>query len=87
MGGVRNIEWDSPSKALPSFLTIAIMVLTYNISYGIAFGMISSLIIKIFSGKIKEIHPATWIISILFALLCCLLIIAFFAIFVLLIRL
>ena len=68
MGGVRNIEWDSPSKALPSFLTIAIMVLTYNISYGIAFGMISSLIIKIFSGKIKEIHPATWIISILFAL-------------------
>ena len=68
MAGVRNIEWDDHSKALPSFLTVAIMVLTYNISYGIAFGMISSVIIKIFSGKIKEIHTATWVISILFAL-------------------
>ena len=68
MAGVRNIEWDDPSKALPSFLTVAIMVLTYNISYGIAFGLISSVIIKIFSGKIKEIHAATWVISILFAL-------------------
>ncbi len=68
MAGVRNIEWDDPSKALPSFLTVAIMVLTYNISYGIAFGMISSVIIKILSGKIKEIHAATWVISILFTL-------------------
>ena len=68
MAGVRNIEWDDPSKALPSFLTVAIMVLTYNISYGIAFGMISCVIIKIFSGKIKEINIATWAISILFAL-------------------
>jgi AGZA family xanthine/uracil permease-like MFS transporter len=44
------------------------MVLTYNISYGIAFGLISCVIIKIFTGKIKEIHVATWIIAILFAL-------------------
>jgi len=68
MSGVRNIDWDEPAKALPSFLTIAIMVLTYNISYGIAFGLISSVIIKICTGKIKEIHVATWIISLLFAL-------------------
>ena len=68
MSGVKNIEWDDPAKALPSFLTIAIMVLTYNISYGIAFGLISSVIIKVCTGKIKEIHAATWVISILFAL-------------------
>jgi AGZA family xanthine/uracil permease-like MFS transporter len=68
MAGVKDIEWKDPAKALPGFLTIAIMVLTYNISYGIAFGLISCVIIKIFTGKIKEIHVATWIIAILFAL-------------------
>ena len=68
MAGVKDIEWKDPAKALPGFLTIAIMVLTYNISYGIAFGLISCVIIKIFTGKIKEIHLATWVIAILFAL-------------------
>lgn len=68
MASVKNIDWSDPAKALPGFLTIAVMVMTYNISYGIAFGLISCLIIKIFTGKIKEINPATWVISILFAL-------------------
>lgn len=68
MSGVKNIDWNDPSKALPGFLTIAVMVLTYNISYGIAFGLISCVVIKLFTGKTKEIHPATWVISILFGL-------------------
>ncbi len=36
------------------------MPLTYNISYGIAFGLISYVFIKIFTGKIKEINAGTW---------------------------
>lgn len=68
MSGVKNIAWDDPAKALPGFLTIAVMVFTYNISYGIAFGLISCVIIKIFSGKAKEASFATWIIAILFTL-------------------
>lgn len=68
IGGVKNIDWTDPINAVPSFMTIAIMAFTYSISYGIAFGLISYVFIKIFSGKIKEIHVATWIISILFAL-------------------
>lgn len=68
MSGVKNIAWDDPAKALPGFLTIAVMVFTYNISYGIAFGLISCVIIKVFSGKIKELSIATWIIAILFTL-------------------
>ena len=42
---------------------------TYNISYGIAFGLISYVFIKIFTGKIKEINVGTWVITILFALM------------------
>ena len=68
--GVSNISFGLPSRQLmnQTFLTMAMMPFTYNISYGIAFGLISYVAIKALSGKIKEIHAATWIISILFAL-------------------
>lgn len=46
MNCVREIEWTDAAEAVPAFLTIAMMPLTYNISYGIAFGIISWLIIK-----------------------------------------
>ena len=69
MANVRDIEWSDPATAVPAFLTIAFMPLTYNISYGIAFGLISYIFIKIFTGKIKEINAGTWIIGILFTLM------------------
>ena len=68
MAGSRNLDWDDPSKALPGFLTMAVMVFSYSISNGIAFGLLASVLVKICIGKVKEIHPATWVITILFAL-------------------
>ena len=69
MANVKDIEWSDPSTAVPAFLTIAFMPLTYNISYGIAFGLISYIFIKIFTGKIKEVNAGTWIIGLLFTLM------------------
>ena len=69
MANVKDIEWSDPTTAVPAFLTIAFMPLTYNISYGIAFGLISYIFIKIFTGKIKEINAGTWIIGLLFTLM------------------
>ncbi|MCM1367887.1 MAG: NCS2 family permease [Roseburia sp.] len=46
MNCVREIEWTDAAEAVPAFLTIAMMPFTYNISYGIAFGIISWLVIK-----------------------------------------
>ena len=69
MANVRSIDWDDPAAAVPGFMTVAFMPLTYNISYGIAFGLISYVFIKIFTGKIKEINAGTWVITILFALM------------------
>ena len=69
MTNVKDIEWSDPATAVPAFLTIAFMPLTYNISYGIAFGLIAYIFIKIFTGKIKEINAGTWIIGILFTLM------------------
>lgn len=67
IGCVKDIDWDDPAVALPSFLTITMMPFTYNISYGIAFGLISYIIVRVATGKLKEINIGTWIIAILFA--------------------
>ncbi|MDD6489928.1 MAG: NCS2 family permease [Clostridia bacterium] len=66
MKSVKDIDWNDISVSVPAFLTIAMMPFTYNISYGIAFGLLAYVIIKLFTGKIKEIHITTWIITALF---------------------
>lgn len=69
MSSVKDIEWSNPAAALPAFLTIAVMAFGYSISFGIGVGLISCVIIKIFTGKVKEISIVTWVISILFILM------------------
>jgi AGZA family xanthine/uracil permease-like MFS transporter len=57
MFSVMNINWSDLEQAIPAFLTISIMAFAFNISYGIATGFIFHCIIKLFQGKIKEVHP------------------------------
>lgn len=69
IGGVKQIDWSAPDSAVPAFLTMAIMPFTYNISYGIAFGLLSYILIKLFTGKVREINAGTWIIGALFTVM------------------
>jgi AGZA family xanthine/uracil permease-like MFS transporter len=69
MGCVTEVDWKDVSVAVPAFLTIAFMAFTYNISYGIAFGLISYVFIQVFTGKAKEVKAFTWVIAVLFALM------------------
>lgn len=69
MNCVRNIDWLNADTAVPAFLTVAMMPMAYNISYGIAFGIISYIFISLFSGKAKEIKAGTWVIGVLFAIM------------------
>jgi len=69
MAGIVNINWKNIEIALPAFLTIMMMVLSYSISYGIAIGILSYVLVKIFVGKAKEIPVGTWIIGALFVLM------------------
>ena len=69
MGGVINIDWKNIEIALPAFLTIMMMVLSYSISYGIAIGILAYILVKVFAGKVKEVKLGTWIIGILFVLM------------------
>lgn len=68
MGCVKDIDWTDVSCAVPAFLTLAMMPFTYNISFGIAFGLISYVVIQLFSGKVKEIKAGSWVITLLFLL-------------------
>ncbi|GEO24539.1 permease [Alicyclobacillus acidoterrestris] len=69
MGAVRNIEWENIGIALPAFLTIIAMPLTYSISNGIAVGFASFVIIgliqMIFRREHVKIHWLMYIIVIL----------------------
>ena len=63
---VKNVQWDSLKVSIPAFLTLAVMPFTYNISYGIAFGLLSYIIISVFCGDVKKIKSSSWIIGGLF---------------------
>lgn len=62
---VKRIEWEDPTEALPAFLSLIVMPLTFSITEGIAFGFISYSFLKILTGQWKKVN---WIIH-LFALL------------------
>lgn len=66
MGSLKAIDWDDFAVAAPAFLTMAIMAFGYSIADGIALGFISYSVIKIFTGKAKEVHPLLYIFSVLF---------------------
>jgi AGZA family xanthine/uracil permease-like MFS transporter len=62
---VGRIPWDDLTEAVPAFLTIIFIPLTLSITEGIAFGFISYSILKLVSGKGKQVH---WIIYLFAAL-------------------
>lgn len=64
--GLKNIQWDSLEIAIPCFLTIALMGFAYSITTGITAGFIFYVIVKLATGKAKEVHPIMYIITILF---------------------
>ncbi len=69
MNCARNIDWLKTEEAVPAFLTLAMMPMTYNISYGIAFGVISYVLISVFNGKARDVKAGTWVIAALFAVM------------------
>lgn len=69
MSCVKKIEWDEPTEAIPAFLTIAVMPFCgFSITEGISFGFISYSLLKLVSGRFREVHWLIYIFSILFIL-------------------
>lgn len=68
MSSFKDIAWDNIEEAIPSFFTAVLMTLAYSISYGIAFGFIAYLLVKIAKGLFKDINPILLISTLLFIL-------------------
>ena len=69
MGSVTKINWKDISEAIPAFLTIVIMPLGgFSVTEGIAFGFISHVVVKLFSGQIRKVHWLAILLAALFVL-------------------
>lgn len=66
MGAVREIDFNDFSEAIPAFLTIILMPLSYGIANGLAAGFIAYPIMKIAAGKGKKVSIIAYILAILF---------------------
>lgn len=66
--GLAEVDWKDLTTAAPVFITAISMPLTYSIANGIAFGFISWTVIKLITGRYKEVTPALFVLSVLFVL-------------------
>lgn len=66
MSPIKNIDFDDYTESIPAFLTIIMMPLAYSIAEGIVFGMISYVLLKLLTGKFKEVSPLSVFLAILF---------------------
>ena len=68
MQQVNKIDWTDLTDAIPAFCCITMMGFAYSISDGIAFGIISYTVLKVLTGKYKEVNPLLYVLSVLFIL-------------------
>ena len=65
MSSLSRINWDDMQEAFPAFLIFLMMPLSYSITDAVGSGIISYCLIKIFSGKIKLVHPLLYVFMLL----------------------
>ena len=63
---VQGIDWARPEDAIPAFLIIAGIPLTFSIAAGIGFGVIGYVVVMAVLGRAREIHPLMWVLVPLF---------------------
>lgn len=63
-----EIDFTDPTEGIPAFLTIVMMPFTYSIAEGIVYGILSYVILKAATGKVKQIPIVTWVLFVIFIL-------------------
>lgn len=69
MEPITKVDFSDFTEGLPVFLTLILTLLTYSITDGLAFGFISFVLLKVFTGKAKEVPKSMYIISLLFIIM------------------
>ena len=65
MGALAEVDWTDPGVAIPTFLTLIMIPLTYSIANGLAFGITSHALLKLVRGQAR---PSDWLVYVLAAL-------------------
>jgi AGZA family xanthine/uracil permease-like MFS transporter len=63
---VTRIDWEDLTEAIPAFLSIVVMPLTVSITEGISFGFISYALLKLVTGKGRQVHWLIYVFAVLF---------------------
>jgi len=63
MGSVARISWKDTAEALPAFLTITLMPLTFSISRGLVAGFISWPLMQLAAGRGRQVHAFMWVLA------------------------
>lgn len=65
---IVSIPWDDATEAVPAVLTALAMPFTYSIANGVAFGFIAYALLKLLTGRAREVAWIVWIIAVVFLL-------------------
>jgi AGZA family xanthine/uracil permease-like MFS transporter len=65
---VREIDWQDPTEAAPAFFTALLMPLTFNISHGLAAGIVVYALVKLAARRGREVHWLMYALALLFVL-------------------
>ena len=65
---VADIDWSQPEDAIPAFLVIAGIPMTFSIAAGIGFGVLGYVLVMLAQGRARAVHPLMWLVALLFVL-------------------
>jgi len=65
---MKNIKMTDFTEVIPCFITMVMMPFAYSISEGIVLGLLSYVLIKVLTGKAKELSIVMYILAVLFVL-------------------
>jgi len=68
IGAVTSIKWEDMTEAIPAFLTMLAMPLTFSIANGLALGFILYPLLKVLTGRWREASPLVYALAVLFVL-------------------
>jgi AGZA family xanthine/uracil permease-like MFS transporter len=68
LGGAARIDWHEPRVAIPAFLTLITIPLTYSIATGLSFGLISYALLELATGRGRRQHWMLYLLAVLFLL-------------------
>ncbi|QCR37740.1 NCS2 family permease [Nissabacter sp. SGAir0207] len=65
---LARVSWNDLTEAVPAFVTAVMMPFSFSITEGIALGFISYCVMKIGTGRLKELNPCVIVVALLFVL-------------------